>query len=60
MTSNKGTGNPQDELNRMSPAAAHAKLGDVLAELISKHNALVEASDVEGKAAFKVAPLGER
>lgn len=33
-----GTGNVQDELNRMLPAAAHAKLGDLLAELISKHN----------------------
>lgn len=43
MTNINGTGNVQDELNRCMPAAAHAKLGDLLAELIHKHNALVAA-----------------
>lgn len=40
---NKGTGNPQDELNRAFPAAAHVKLGDLVVDLITKHNALVAA-----------------
>lgn len=35
-----GTGNVQDELNRMSPAASHAKLGDLLAALITQINDL--------------------
>lgn len=43
MTNINGTGNVQDELNRCMPAAAHAKLGDVLNDLITRHNALVAA-----------------
>jgi hypothetical protein len=36
--------NMKDELNRMAPAAAHVKLGDVVDEIIAKYNALL--SDV--------------
>lgn len=39
--------NLADELNRMAPAAAHAKLGDVVAELITKHNALCAKLDAD-------------
>lgn len=34
------TRNIQDELNRLAPAAAHAKLGDVLVDLITGYNDL--------------------
>lgn len=33
--------NYQDELNRCMPAAAHVKLGDLLNDVITQHNALV-------------------
>lgn len=39
--------NLQDELNRCMPAAAHAKLGDLLNELITKHNALLAKLDAD-------------
>lgn len=51
-----GTGNLQDELNRCSPAASHAKLGDLLAEIIAKHNAVLVQMDAA--AAATVAALG--
>lgn len=38
--SNNGTGNVQDELNRCMPAAAHAKLGDILNDLLTAYNDL--------------------
>lgn len=41
MANINGTGNLQDELNRMNPAASHAKLGDLLSDIIKKHNDLV-------------------
>lgn len=37
----------KSELNRMAPAAAHAKLGDVLDELIAKHNAVCAKLDAD-------------
>jgi len=40
-----GTRSVQDELNRMAPAAAHAKLGDVLYDLITQHNNAVVAAN---------------
>lgn len=39
--------NLKDELNRMAPAAAHAKLGDITDELINKHNALCAKLDAD-------------
>jgi hypothetical protein len=37
----KGSGNPKHDLNHMSPAAANAKLGDRLDDLITQHNLVV-------------------
>lgn len=39
--------NLKDELNRMAPAAAHAKLGDLVDEIITKHNALAAKLDAD-------------
>lgn len=39
--------NLQDELNRCMPAADHAKLGDLIAEMITKHNALLAKLDTD-------------
>lgn len=36
-----GTRNIPDELNRLSPATSHAKLGDVIADLITTVNKVV-------------------
>lgn len=44
-------GTVQSQLNRMNPASADAKLGDLLAELITKHNALLVKLDAESLAA---------
>jgi hypothetical protein len=62
-----GTGNLQDELNRMNPSASHAKLGDLLTEIIADHNALLAKLDADtGVAAtdylstLRIAPLSER
>ena len=59
--------NLKDELNRMNPAAAHVKLGDVVDELIAKHNALLAkldadagVTDVNFTTLLRVAPLSER
>ncbi len=38
-----GTGNPQNELNRMNPASSHAKLGDVVNDLITSVNLLIKS-----------------
>ncbi len=40
-------GSVQDQLTRCMPAAADAKLGDVLADLIAKHNALLVKLDAD-------------
>lgn len=67
MANMNGTGNLVDELNRCMPAAAHAKLGDLLAEIITKHNALLAKLDADtGVAAtnhvatLAITPLAER
>lgn len=51
-----------DELNRCMPAADHAKLGDLLQELITKHNALVIkiAAGSTDVANLAITPLTER
>lgn len=63
----KGTGNLQDELNRMNPAAAHVKLGDVLNDIITQHNALLVKLDADAgvsatdhAATLKIKTLSER
>lgn len=67
MANVNGTGNLKDELNRMNPASAHAKLGDLMDEIITKHNALLAKLDADtGVAAtdhaatLRIAPLAER
>lgn len=62
-----GTGNLIDELNRCMPAAAHAKLGDLLQEMITKHNALAAKLDADAgvtdtnyAATLKIEPLDKR
>lgn len=45
-----GTGNLIDELNRCMPAASHAKLGTLLEEIITKHNAVLAKLDAIGAA----------
>ena len=47
MANVNGTGNLQDELNRCMPAAGHAKLGDLLVDIITKHNALAAKLDLD-------------
>ena len=41
MTLNAKQQDVQDQLNRMNPASNHAKLGDVLVDLINGYNDLV-------------------
>lgn len=67
MGTKNGTGNLQDELNRMNPAAGHAKLGDLINELITKHNALAAKLDADAgvtdtnySSLHKITPLAER
>lgn len=67
MANINGTGNLQDELNRMNPAAGHAKLGDLLNEIITKHNALAAKLDLDAgvtdtnySALHKITPLNQR
>lgn len=67
MATKNGTGNLQDELNRMNPAANHAKLGDLLSEIITKHNALAAQLDTDAgvtgtnfSAQHKITPLVDR
>ena len=67
MANINGTGNLQDELNRMNPAAGHAKLGDLLNEIITKHNALaakldsdVGVTDTNYSSLLKITPLKDR
>lgn len=51
----------------MNPAAAHVRLGDVLDELITKHNAAMAKLDADAGVTdtnyttlYRVAPLAER
>ena len=67
MPSKNGTGNLRDELNRMNPASNHAKLGDLLDEMIAKHNALAAKLDADAgvtdtnfASTLRIAPLAER
>lgn len=67
MANINGTGNLKDELNRMNPASSHAKLGDLLDEIITKHNALAAKLDADAgvtdtnyNATLKIATLAER
>lgn len=67
MPSKNGTGNLRDELNRMNPAANHAMLGDLLNEIIAKHNALAAKLDADAgvtdtnfASTLRIAPLAER
>lgn len=55
MANINGTGNIQDELNRCMPAAAHAKLGNLLAEIIQKYNDL---ASLVAKASYMVSQAG--
>lgn len=47
MPSNNVAGTVQSQLNRMNPAAADAKLGDLLNEIITKQNALLAKLDAD-------------
>jgi hypothetical protein len=42
-----GKWNHQDNLNRLTPGTAHVKLGDLLADIIAKHNALAAKLDAD-------------
>lgn len=44
---NNTAGLVKDQLNRMNPAAADARLGDLLDDLIKKHNALLAKLDLD-------------
>ena len=59
--------NLQQELNNMAPAAAHAKLGDIVDELIGNFNAALAKLDADAgvtdtnyKATFGLKTLSER
>ena len=39
----KGSGNPQRDLNHTTPAANTVRLGDLLNDIITSHNALLAA-----------------
>lgn len=67
MANINGTGNLQDELNRMNPAAGHAKLGDLLDEIITKHNSLAAKLDADAgvtdtnySSLLKITPIKDR
>ena len=58
---------PKDALNRAMPANARVQLGDVIDELITKHNALLTKLDADAGvtstdyvATLKVKTLAER
>ena len=58
---------PKDVLNRAMPANARVQLGDVIDELITKHNALLAKLDLDAgvtdtnyTATLKVRALAER
>ena len=56
----------KDELNRATPGARDARLGDVIDDLITQHNALLAALDTANVAGgtnvqnFSVTPLSQR
>ena len=58
---------PKDVLNRDMPANARVQLGDVIDELITKHNAAMAKLDADAGVTdtnyttlYRVAPLAER
>lgn len=61
MTTNTIAGKPrQSAINKMSTAASRAKLGDVIADLVTKHNALLaklDAANLTGVGTNNVATL---
>ena len=48
--STKGTGNLKNDLNKSTPAAYNAKLGDMLESIISNQNAILAKLDAIGAA----------
>lgn len=59
--------NLKQELNNMAPATAHAKLGDIVDELIGNFNAVLTkldadagVTDTDFKAKFGIKTLSER
>lgn len=47
MSAGRGDRSAVDMLNRMAPAAAYVKLGEIVDELITKHNALLAKMDAD-------------
>lgn len=47
MSAGRGDRSAVDMLNRMAPAAAYVKLGEILDELVTKHNALCAKLDTD-------------
>lgn len=47
MSAGRGERSAVDMLNRMGPAAAYVKLGEIVDELITKHNALLVKMDAD-------------
>ena len=47
MSAGRGERSAVDMLNRMTPAAAYVKLGEILDELVTKHNALCAKLDAD-------------
>lgn len=50
MSAGRGDRSAVDMLNRMAPAAAYVKLGEIVDELITKHNALLAKMDADNTA----------
>ncbi len=48
----------RDQLNRMAPAAAHARIGDLLDEMITKQNLIVAQLVANGTTGFTTATQG--
>ena len=55
--STKGTGNLKNDLNRTTPAAANAKLGDMLEAIITTNNAILAKLDAIGAAGVSSAAI---
>lgn len=67
MSAGRGDRSAVDMLNRMTPAAAYVKLGEIVEELIAKHNALCAKLDADAgvtstdyKATLGIVELQER
>jgi len=53
----KGTGNLKNDLNRTTPAASNAKLGDMLESIITNQNAILAKLDAIGAAGVSSAAI---